>query len=168
MTKNYNIGKEEYKREWYLKNKQRILEKRKQYAIDNADKINEYKKTLSYKKSYHISNWKIHNLVGNYDEIWERYCDTTNCDLCNVILTTDKRITTTTKCMEHNHETGEFRNITCHKCNMTRKGKYKNNTSGHKGIYVVKQQNGDIRYRHKTKRFKTIEEAVNYKNSFLK
>jgi len=158
------MDQREYKRQWYLKNRERILKERKQYGIDNEEKIKEYKKQYAIGKTFKIKGWKKTGLIGNYDEIWKRYCETENCDLCNVKLTLESKITSTRKCMEHNHESGEFRNITCHKCNMTRKGDYKNNITGEKGIYLVNDE-GRIRYRYKTRRFKTLEEAVEYKNS---
>ena len=154
----------EYKRQWYIKNKEKRLLYQKQYAKDNKEKIVEYKKQYAKGKSFKIKEWKKNGLIGDYDEIWKRYCETENCDLCNVKLTLESKITSTRKCMEHNHETGEFRNITCHKCNMTRKSLYKNNITGHKGIHLV-NDSGRIRYRCKTRRFKTLEEAIEYKNS---
>ena len=40
--------------------------------------------------------------------------------------------------MEHNQDTGEFRNIACTKCNVLKADRCnKNNTSGYKGIYKV-------------------------------
>ncbi len=38
------FNRKEYQREWYLKNRSRILEERKTYAVKNKDKIKEYKK----------------------------------------------------------------------------------------------------------------------------
>jgi len=151
-------------KKWYQNNKDRLLKKQNEYSKNNKEKIYEYKQSESGIKHRLIRNWKLHNLIGDYEKIYERYKNTTHCDLCKVELTLDKKITSTRKSMEHNHETGEFRNITCHKCNMSRKGDYKN-TTGHKGIYKTNDE-GRIRFRHKTRRFKTLEEAIEYKKSF--
>ena len=42
----------------------------------------------------------------------------------------------TKKCMDHNHITGEFRNVVCQKCNINKSGNKlsKNNKSGYKNI----------------------------------
>ena len=55
------------------------------------------------------------------DGLYEHYLKTTHCDECEVELTYDKVRTTTTKCMDHCHETGQFRNILCHSCNSKRR-----------------------------------------------
>lgn len=163
--KEYGKKQKENQKQWYQNNKDRLIDKQKKYAEENEEKIKEYKKKYSTEKKFKIDTWKKNGLIGDYDMIWERYCDTTHCDLCNVELTMESKITSTRKSMEHCHETGQFRNITCHKCNMTRKSVYKNNITGHKGIHLV-NDDGRIRYRHKTRRFKTLEEAVEYKKSF--
>tara|TARA_R100001086_G_scaffold238643_1_gene163532 strand:+ start:2275 stop:2856 length:582 start_codon:yes stop_codon:yes gene_type:complete len=163
-------------KEWYQKNKDRLVEKQRKYReekskdIEWVEKEKEYKKTYATQKKFKVSAWKKNGLIGDYDTIWERYCNTSHCDLCNVELTMESKMTTTRKSMEHCHKTGQFRNITCHKCNMGRKcdddSAYTNNTTGHKGIYLVNDE-GRIRYRHKTRRFQTLAEAVQYKEEQL-
>ena len=158
----------EYQKEWYQKNKDRLVEKQRKYSeekkkdIEWVEKQKERAKIYATEKKFKVTAWKKNGLIGDYDTIWERYCNTSHCDLCNVELTMESKITTTRKSMEHCHKTGQFRNITCHKCNMGRKDTYTNNTTGHTGIYLVNDE-GRIRYRHKTRRFKTLEEAVQYK-----
>tara|TARA_S200002703_G_C3601916_1_gene184799 strand:- start:47 stop:532 length:486 start_codon:yes stop_codon:yes gene_type:complete len=150
----------EYKKEWYIKNKERLLEKQRLYSLNNKEKIKIYKETEKGIKSTRISRWKKKGLLGNYDEIYERYINTTNCDLCNVILTIDKKITKTTKSMDHNHITGEFRNIVCHKCNMKPKLKIYicKSKSGHKGISYDKNK-----WRYKGKKFSSKIDCLCYK-----
>tara|TARA_R110000751_G_scaffold160614_1_gene266252 strand:+ start:1642 stop:2193 length:552 start_codon:yes stop_codon:yes gene_type:complete len=158
----YNERQKENQKNWYLKNRVTLLEKRKLYAINNSEKIAKYREGEKFQKSNTLSVWKSWGLKGNLEIIWERYCNTIICDLCNIELTLDKKITSTRKCMEHNHKTGEFRNIVCHKCNMTKKDIYKNNKTGYTGITLANDK-GRIRYRYKTKRYKTLDEAlINY------
>tara|TARA_R110000850_G_scaffold112810_2_gene227026 strand:- start:197 stop:688 length:492 start_codon:yes stop_codon:yes gene_type:complete len=154
----------EYKRQYYLKNRERLLQKQKDYRLNNKESIKSYTQSDNGQKSTKLSCWKKRGLKGDFEEIYQLYITTTHCDLCNKELTMDKKITPTRKCMDHCHQTLEFRNIVCVSCNNTKKEMYKNNTTGHKGIWEVIDC-GRIRYRYKSKRFKTLEEAVNYKNN---
>ena len=63
-------------------------------------------------KSGRINNWKRRGVKGNYEELYNIYMNADNCYCCNYIFINDKN-----KCLDHNHETGEFRNILCRSCN---------------------------------------------------
>ena len=116
----------------------------------NAEERKEYMKQylkqyrLKNKKSSTISNWKQHGLIGDLDAIYDRWLNATNCELCNKSFASNK------KCMEHNHATGQFRNIVCNSCNTNKSDRKKptTNTSGYKNIYF---HNSGQRWRyHKT------------------
>ncbi len=76
-----------------------------------------------YQKSYmgllntRRKNWRTRGLnMSNFDRIYERYLNAERCELCNkefVML----QCGYSNKCMEHNHDTGEFRSICCRSCN---------------------------------------------------
>ena len=53
--------------------------------------------------------WKMYGLImDNFEEIYNEYIYATHCDLC------EKEFKTTLdRQMEHDHKTGEFRNIVC-------------------------------------------------------
>ena len=118
------------------------------------------------KKKCKIYDWKNNaGLIGDYDLIYDKWLNATNCELCSIDFKIKK------KCMDHDHKTGKFRNIICSMCNVNLLDmkKSKNNTSGYKHIShrndgnkgCVYQRNiRGIRYR---KRFKTITEALCYK-----
>ena len=76
-----------------------------------------YKNKELQKSCQIIGNWKQKgmNILDREHgwEIFEMYKNTTHCDLCNIELG-EKRD------LDHDHETGEIRNIVCHKCNMWR------------------------------------------------
>ena len=84
--------------------------------------------------------WKKDGLKVTEEEfqsIYYMYIYTSHCELCNKEFKSvyDRH-------MEHNHETGEFRNIVCNSCNLM---KYdvkirKNNTSGYPGICKHKKK----------------------------
>jgi hypothetical protein len=95
---------------------------------------------VSDKKKWRIRNWKKYGLIGDYETIYDRYINTNNCDLCNVFL---EGIGRNRKCMDHDHENGEFRNIVCHACNLKKTDKKIpiNNKSGYKHIQYCKRKN---------------------------
>ena len=85
---------------------------------------------------YHKSNiksiWKKNGLITDeFEEIYKQYIYSSNCELCG-----NEYKTRRDRCMEHSHETGEFRNICCQSCNARKSDKkmQSNNTSGHKCI----------------------------------
>ena len=93
-------------------------------------------------KSQKIHRWKEQGLIGDYEKIYERYVNTTHCDLCSIELTKGNH--RYGKCMDHCHKTGEFRNVICRSCNsrLPRQEKKlrKTNSSGHKGITYIKNK----------------------------
>jgi len=61
-----------------------------------------------------IYAWKKYGLIyDNYDELYELYIKTMNCGHCKTEFTKNNR-----RCMDHDHETGLFRKIVCHRCNV--------------------------------------------------
>ena len=131
---------------------------------------------MNYHKYDTIYNWKTKGLIGDYDEIFTRYINTTNCDRCDVLLTKDKYLKPTTRCMDHSHKTNLFRNIICHNCNcqlkQISKVKMKNNKSGFPNIIFDKKRSRWVFYKtykkkRYFKRFKTLREALVYKFTIL-
>tara|TARA_R110000823_G_C15619283_1_gene467394 strand:+ start:127 stop:513 length:387 start_codon:yes stop_codon:yes gene_type:complete len=120
--------KREYQKQYRLKNQEKIAIYRKsynkQYRIDNKEYYKEYQKeynkTPQWKKTYSLSNWKKHGLIGNYDEIYERYLNTNECDNCNIKFSIIGDGIGRFKCMDHDHITGLFRNVLCNTCNLKR------------------------------------------------
>ena len=108
-----------YSKKWHKDNK----EKDQIYRDTNKDKIaeqhKEYRQTPSGKKSGRISHWKYRGVICNdFDELYEKYINTKNCERCEVELTETEKPTKTTRCLDHDHETGLFRNIVCWNCNL--------------------------------------------------
>jgi hypothetical protein len=93
------------------KNYQEHLANCAEYRANNKETV---------KMSYIISKWIARGLIETdqytYEELYIAYLCCDECELCGVTLTTDKRCSTT-KCMDHDHKTGVFRNIVCLTCN---------------------------------------------------
>ena len=106
----------EQQKEYYQVNKNH----RKDYYEQNKEKVKKYYQTDQGKKSQIINNWKRNGLIcEDYDKLYEHYLNTNECDNCGIELVRGKRVSNS-KCMDHNHKTGLFRNILCHSCNTIR------------------------------------------------
>ena len=69
-----------------------------------------------------IQNWKRKGiLIYDIDTFYDMYFNTWNCQLCNIKMTEDKRNTSTTRCLDHDHLSGYWRFIVCHTCNTKQK-----------------------------------------------
>lgn len=95
-----------YNKEYYQKNKIKISEKNK-LGRDSDDFIKRHK----------ISQWKFAGIKSDdYEELHEKFMNTSNCENC------DKEfIKTFDKCLDHDHNTGDFRYVLCRNCNSSRK-----------------------------------------------
>ena len=64
-------------------------------------------------KSHMIYNWKKSGLIcDDYNALYETYIGTMECEHCQIEFTKNNW-----RCLDHNHETGLFRKIVCHRCN---------------------------------------------------
>ena len=105
--------------------------------MDNKEYMKRWGQTEKGKKSRTLSNWRKAKLKGDYDKIYDEWLNTNNCNKCNILL---EGRGNSKKCMDHNHITGEFRNIICHNCNMKTQSKQKNNPNVGVGISFVKKK----------------------------
>ena len=120
-------------------------------------------------KRQRIKNWRLKGLIGDYEIIYNRWLNTTHCDVCNIELCEGNK-GSNKKCMEHSHITGEFRGIVCNRCNinMLDQSIRTTNKSGHKNIYYS-ENNDSWRYqkihygKNHSKSFKNKIDAICYK-----
>jgi len=131
-----------------------------------------YRKSEQGKRMTKIYRWKQLGLKcdtqDDYDTIYWLYKNTTNCWNCNVTFTEGN--TVYRKCMDHCHKTGKFREILCHRCNVSDRC---DNTSGIANIGWDKRHNNWF-FRKKIdgklygKASKDKQVVLDYKNEILK
>ena len=114
----------------------------------------ELRKYTKEQKRQIIKCWKQRGVIyDNFDELFEVYIKTTNCQHCGKEFPNTRY-----RHLDHDHETGLFRKIVCHKCNTNDsyikypEGFDRNTTWRCKNKDKVKQ-NEKARYiRHREKR----------------
>ena len=114
--------RKEYMRLYYLKNKETKKENNKLWRQKNKGYIKEYRQTEQGKKSNIIGKWRhLGILCFNFDLLYDIFLKTTNCEFCNVKLTTGRYMTSTTKCLDHDHSINDMfnvRGVLCQSCNI--------------------------------------------------
>ena len=116
------VKKAEYMRQYYLDNLEKKKAFDKEYYLKNKEKIiannKIYNKTLFGKKSNITSKWRQRGLITeDIDKLYDYYLSVEECEHCGIELDEDEA---TKKCMDHCHQTGQFRNILCKSCNTSR------------------------------------------------
>ena len=100
-----------------MKKRSRNYEKSEKGKEKNNERNRNWSKTPKGIKGYTKKNWKKRGLnMDTFEEVYEKYLQATKCELCSVEF--EKENCGKQKCMDHCHETGEFRNIVCRNCNM--------------------------------------------------
>jgi len=98
------------------KQREAVRKAQKRYAEKNPQKVRasvgKYKETEAYKKSSTITNWKRYGVIGDYDLLYDSYIKSTNCEVCKKEFKD-----TYDRCLDHDHQTGLFRQILCRACN---------------------------------------------------
>ena len=104
-----------------LKDPEKTKEYQRLYYEKNKERIKEYNLSEKGMKCRRIRDWKRRGVVcHDFEELYKTYMNVSFCDFCKVELTYDKTRTATTKCLDHDHVSGEFRNILCNSCNVKR------------------------------------------------
>jgi len=120
--KEYAEKNKETLKEYREGRKEILKEQNKEWFEKNKDKVIEYRKSDLGKKSRRIRNWKFKGVeCDDFNVLYEYYINCKNCENCGVQLTEDRYNTSTTRCLDHCHETHQFRNVLCNLCNIIRK-----------------------------------------------
>ena len=135
-----NVERKEYMKKYLKKyreeHKEKIKEQLKEYRENNKDQIKEYRKNNKEQnkeyqkeynkteqgiKSYRISNWKTIGVKhDDFSSLYEHYLNCKNCENCSIELR-EGNYGANKRCLDHDHETGEFRNVLCNSCNLNRR-----------------------------------------------
>ena len=114
--------KKAYMKAYREANKEKRKEKNRQFREANKEYIKQYNKRPANKKSKIIAKWKNRGLLcEDYDSLYDRYIESTNCEECGCEYGVKGDGSGTFRCCDHDHETGLFRNFLCNTCN-TRRG----------------------------------------------
>ena len=102
------------RREEYLRNKEAYLERAKKNFDRDKHKIaiKKYEQTEAGIKTKRMSRWRSYGVNNLTDELYEHYINCDKCEVCKCEFT-DKNV----KCLDHDHETGDFRYVLCRACN---------------------------------------------------
>ncbi len=99
----------EYMKQYYQNNKEKCKEHQKKYRLENPEKTT---------KCFRIAKWKNRGVISeDYNKLYEYYLSIEECENCGIELNQDVG---TRKCLDHDHDTGQFRQILCNVCNSMR------------------------------------------------
>jgi len=108
--------KNEYAREYRQNNKEKIAESNRLYNQNNKEQIAEQKKeyyqTPAGKKAEKMKLWRRRGVINVNNEMYNNYIATTHCECCLKEFSSSFN-----RCLDHDHETGEYRWVICRACN---------------------------------------------------
>lgn len=145
MNSYYERNKETLKqkaKERYERDKEQILLKKKEHYKNNREAKKkwqrEYYSCPEKNKNNRIGMWKRRGVVSDdFDALYEKYINTYECELCKCELSRGKGLVGR-RHLDHDHETGLFRNILCGKCNIHLNKKIKSTN-------IINEESGDIK-----------------------
>jgi sulfatase maturation enzyme AslB (radical SAM superfamily) len=91
----------------------------------NAQSIKEHRETFEGFMIYVVDRWRRRGVVETdyytFQELFEAWLYAPECENCGVELAPiGVTRCAESRCLDHNHKTGIFRNILCHACNIKR------------------------------------------------
>jgi len=97
-------------------NKERFAARYKVYYEENKEKktaqYKAYCKTEQGKKMKRMKNWRSYGVNNVNDELYDYFMSCGKCEACGKEFTD-----TYNKCLDHDHDTGDFRYVLCRSCN---------------------------------------------------
>ena len=112
------LQKKIYNEKYREKNKEKLREYKKIYDEKNKEKKSEYMKDYNKSETAKIQYWKRMGVkCDDFNALHQKYINTHNCERCGCEITLGSGIKGK-KHLDHDHMTGEFRNIVCGTCNI--------------------------------------------------
>ena len=109
----------EQKKQWRIDNRESLREQKKQRDVANRQKIKEQNKQwrIDNPEKFTIYNWKKIGLIElqgvyTYQSLYEYYVSISHCEVCET-----KFKNSFDKCLDHCHTTNIFRWVLCRNCN---------------------------------------------------
>jgi len=100
----------------YEANKKKVAAQYKEWSEANKGRLTAYHKaylkTEAGIKSYRMKNWRGSGVNNVNDELYDYFMNCNNCEACGKEFTD-----TYNKCLDHDHDTGDFRYVLCRSCN---------------------------------------------------
>ena len=94
--------------------------------MNRKEYMKQYRQSEKGKIVKTINQWKRRGLKlrdnETYDKIYDIYLNSKNCNLCQIEF---NELNKNKKCMDHDNETGYFRDILCRSCNLNSKKRRK-------------------------------------------
>jgi len=112
---------EQDRKNYYDNHKEQLQYFKEQRGTEEYKKrMTDYRKSEAGIKSARITKMKQYGIISDdYEALYEKWKNTTHCEDCNIELVGGNN-GANRKCIDHDHKTGAFRNIVCHKCNAKR------------------------------------------------
>ena len=118
----YRIANKDKLKEYRDGNKDKRKEYNKAYVDANKATLKEkqkvYSQTPQGKKNHTMTIWRHRGVNNVNDEMYDRYINTHCCDVCKNEFKNSKH-----RHLDHDHTTGEFRQVLCQSCNNMDKWK---------------------------------------------
>jgi len=155
-TKMDKARRKEYDRRYNERNREKIRERHR-----------EYYKSENGKKIRRTHEWKLQGIIADsWEEVYSWYMETETCDICDRVLTTGTLNTSSMKCLDHDHSIKDdynIRGVICHSCNASERSTHKYVYPNGPGYRFQKS----IKGKSFCKCFKTLEEAVAFRDAFI-
>ena len=108
-------------KKWRTKNSETVKSNHELWKKENPDYFEKY--YLRNHDKYAIANWKTSGIKlrdgEDWDSVYLQWFTQANCTDCQCELTY-RKVGSTWRCLDHDHETGFIRDIVCHRCNILR------------------------------------------------